>query len=354
MNHPVTEKRSRMLIWWLAWIILAAGQSLLISFAYGVTPGIAAADGIISMISFGALGLAVWFPIRYMQKDSNTVVTAITNLLATGILAVAFWIFANRLLLKTIASDKEAYQIFWATTVVLRIAAGVLLYCMILLAYYLFISANRLAEKAASQSRLEALVREAELKMLRSQINPHFLFNSLNSISSLTLTSPPAARDMIVKLSDFMRYSLSSRSDQPVTLKNEMESLRLYLEIEKVRFRERLVIEENIESECLETLLPGLLLQPLYENAVKHGVYESNGTVVINTVVRKEDNNVIISISNTIDSDSVVTRKGAGIGLKNVRSRLELFFGEKAALAVNRNDESFTITMNFPFRIKQD
>ena len=194
-------------------------------------------------------------------------------------------------------------------------------------------------------------MREAELKMLRSQINPHFLFNSLNSISSLTVTNPPGAREMIVKLSDFMRYSLSSRNDQPVTLHNEMESLRLYLEIEKVRFRERLVIKEDIEPECLAALLPGLLLQPLYENAVKHGVYESTGTVVINTTAKKEGENIIVSISNTVDPDSVVTRKGAGIGLKNVRTRLELFFRDEAELEVIRKEDSFTVNMKFPFRI---
>ncbi|HUW92909.1 MAG TPA: histidine kinase [Bacteroidales bacterium] len=353
MKHPVLEKRSRVIIWWLAWLLMAAGQSLLIFFAYGSSPGVAAADGLISMVSLGALGLAIWFPLRYMQKGSNQFLIASSNLLVTGIITIVFWILANRLLLRSIVTDKEAYELFWGSTVVLRIASGVLLYSMIILTYYLFISASRLAEKAASQSKLESLVREAELKMLRSQINPHFLFNSLNSISSLTLTDPPGARDMIVKLSDFMRYSLSSRNDQPVTLHNEMESLRLYLEIEKVRFRERLIIEENIDDECLVALLPGLLLQPLYENAVKHGVYESTGTVVINTSVRKEEDSIIVAISNTVDPDSVVTRKGAGIGLKNVRSRLGLFFGNEANLVVSRNDNSFTVTMNFPFRIAQ-
>ena len=294
MKHPVLEKRSRIIIWWLAWLLMAAGQSSLIYFAYGTTPGTAIGDGFISMISFGLFGLAVWFPLRYMQKGSNPVVTGITNLLATGIITVVFWIFSNRFLLRSIVEDKEAYEMLWHSTVILRITSGILLYSMIILTYWLFISASRLAEKAASQSKLESLVREAELKMLRSQINPHFLFNSLNSISSLTLTNPPGAREMIVKLSDFMRYSLSSRNDQPVSLNNEMESLRLYLEIEKVRFRERLVIVENIETECLTALLPGLLLQPLYENAVKHGVYESTGTVVINTAVRKVEENIII------------------------------------------------------------
>ena len=350
MKHPVLEKRSRFIVWWLAWLLLAAGQSSLIYFAYGASAGAAVGDGFVSMILFGALGLAVWFPLRYMQKGRNPVVTATSNLVVTGIITVVIWVLSARLMLRTIVTDKDAYEMFWSSTVILRIASGVLIYFLIILTYWLFISASRLAEKAATESKLEALVREAELKMLRSQINPHFLFNSLNSISSLTLTNPPGAREMIVKLSDFMRYSLSSRNDQPVTLRNEMESLRLYLEIEKVRFRERLVIKEDIEDECLAALLPGLLLQPLYENAVKHGVYESTGTVVINTVARKEEGNVIVSISNTVDPDSVVTRKGAGIGLKNVRTRLELFYGDEAVLEVTPKEESFTVTMKFPYR----
>lgn len=351
MKHPVLEKRSRFIAWWLAWLLLAAGQSSLLYFAYGANAGAAIGDGLVSMILFGALGLAIWFPMRYMQKGSNPVVTAISNMVVTGIITLVIWVLSNRLLLKSIVADKDAYEMIWSATVILRVASGVLLYSMIILTYWLFISATRLAEKASSQSKLEALVREAELKMLRSQINPHFLFNSLNSISSLTVTNPPGAREMIVKLSDFMRYSLSSRNDQPVTLHNEMESLRLYLEIEKVRFRERLVIKEDIEPECLAALLPGLLLQPLYENAVKHGVYESTGTVVINTSAKKEGDKVVVTISNTVDPDSVVTRKGAGIGLKNVRTRLELFFGEESELEVIRKEDSFTVRMKFPCRI---
>jgi len=204
--------------------------------------------------------------------------------------------------------------------------------------------------KVQAQSELLA---KTEIQLLQSQINPHFLFNSLNSVSSLTVTDPLKAREMIVKLSDFMRYSLSSRNDQPVTLQNEMESLRLYLQIEKVRFGDRLMIEEDISPECLPALLPGMLLQPLYENAVKHGVYESTEEVIIKTTARKKNDFVIITVANNVDTESVVTRKGAGIGLKNVRSRLELFYGEKADITVSRTDESFTVVVSFPFRIKQ-
>jgi hypothetical protein len=350
MKHPLLENRTRLLVWWLAWLILAAGQSLIIYFGYGSRIETAVADGIVSMILFGLLGLAVWFPVRFLLKEENQIYTTIFNVLLTGSLTLFVWLYGTRFIVKAMVAEKVDYVIFWHSVLVFRITAGILLFFMMILVYYLFLSATRLAEKAARQAQLETQVREGELKMLRSQINPHFLFNSLNSVSSLTVTDPLRARDMIVKLSDFMRYSLSSRNEQPVTLRNEMESLRLYLQIEKVRFGERLRIEEDISPECLPALMPGMLLQPLYENAVKHGVYESTEEVTIRTTARKENERVIISVSNNVDTESVVTKKGAGIGLKNVGSRLELFFGDKADLTVNRNEESFTVIVRFPFR----
>jgi len=352
MKHPILESRSRVLIWCLAWVILAAGQASVIHFIYGSTMDIAVADGMISMLLYGLLGLSIWFPVMYILRSNNKVLSMVMNVILTGSATIILWLVATRLLVRAVVPEKEDYDLFWHTVLVFRIAEGVLIFFVVTLIYYLYLSATQLAEKASRQAQLEAQVREGELKMLRAQINPHFLFNSLNSMSSLTLTDPMKAREMILKLSDFMRYSLSSRTDQPVTLQSEMESLRLYLEIEKVRFGERLMIEEEIQSECLTALLPGMLLQPLYENAVKHGVYESTDTVVIKTTAKKEAENVVISVTNTIDPESVVTRKGAGIGLVNVRSRLELFFGEKANLEVTRKDDSFNVVVKIPCKEK--
>ena len=350
MTHPILVSRSRVMTWCLAWVILAVGQTCVIHFVYGSTMDIAVADGIISMLLYCLFGIAIWFPVRYMLRSNNKVMSTIINVILTGSVTIVLWLFLTRPLVRAVVPEKEDYDLFWHTVLVFRVAAGVLIFFVVTLIYYLYLSATQLAEKASRQAQLEAQVREGELKMLRAQINPHFLFNSLNSMSSLTLTDPMKAREMILKLSDFMRYSLSSRTDQPVTLQSEMESLRLYLEIEKVRFGERLIIEEDIQPECLTALLPGMLLQPLYENAVKHGVYESTETVVIRTSAHKENGLVIISVSNNIDPESVVTRKGAGIGLINVRSRLELFFGEKADLTVTRKDDSFNVTVKFPYR----
>jgi len=353
MKHPLLESRTKFIIWWLVWLLMATGQSLLIHYVCGSKIEVAIADGFISMILFGLLGLIVWYPIRYMLKIDNQVYSSVLNVILTGTLTIMVWLFGSKFIVRLMVQEKIDFDIFWHSVLVFRVTAGILIFFLVILVYYLFLSTIRLAEKAKRQSQLEMQVREGELKMLRSQINPHFLFNSLNSVSSLTVTDPLKAREMIVKLSDFMRYSLSSRNDQPVTLQNEMESLRLYLQIEKVRFGDRLMIEEDISPECLPALLPGMLLQPLYENAVKHGVYESTEEVIIKTTARKKNDFVIITVANNVDTESVVTRKGAGIGLKNVRSRLELFYGEKANLTVSRTDESFTVVVSFPFRIKQ-
>jgi two-component system LytT family sensor kinase len=350
MKHPLLDSSKKIIVWWLAWLVLAACQSLLIYFVYGSKLDAAILDGAISMILYSLLGLAVWFPVRYILRDGNQAYQTVFNVVLTGSITILAWLFITRFLVKALVSEKMDYVIFWHSAFVFRLTAGIFIYFVIILVYYLFLSASQLAEKAARQAQLEAQVRNGELMMLRSQINPHFLFNSLNSISSLTVTDPLKAREMIVKLSDFMRYSLSSRNDQPVTLRNELQSLRLYLQIEKIRFGDRLSIEEDITPEAFDALMPGMLLQPLYENAIKHGVYESTGEVVIKTAAKIEEGTVAISIANNVDTEAVVTRKGAGIGLKNVSSRLELFFGEKANMTINRTDDSFAVMLGFPYR----
>ena len=190
-------------------------------------------------------------------------------------------------------------------------------------------------------------MKETELKMLRSQINPHFLFNSLNSISSLTITDPEKARTMVVKLSDFMRYALSRKDEQPVSLQSELENIRLYLDIEKVRFGEKLTTDETIDADCLEKKIPVMLLQPLYENAVKHGVYESTGGVRIKTEIKKSDKFLEITIENNYDI-SPSTRKGTGTGLLNVARRLELYYKRKASIDTTKNDGIYTVKLYLP------
>jgi LytS/YehU family sensor histidine kinase len=240
--------------------------------------------------------------------------------------------------------EQTNYLAYWDKTFPYRIGTGVFIYGLIILTYYLFVSLSNLSEKSAKEAKLESLVKETELKMLRSQINPHFLFNSLNSISSLTITDPEKARDMVVKLSEFMRYALSRKDEQPVSLQNELENLRLYLDIEKVRFGDKLMTEENIENDCLNFKIPVMLLQPLYENAVKHGVYESTESVRILTNAKIIDGYIEIIISNNYDPLPSLKR-GTGTGLLNVSRRLEVFYGNKASIKTSRENGVYTVTI---------
>src|SRR5450759_3088621 len=344
MKHPILSNRVRLIVWWLVWLFLALGQSLLFYFAYGSFVNISILDSLVSLLIYSGIALSLWYPFRYFNSGKTRTTALISNLIASGALSVSLWVFVTKLIMTTILPEQNNYQAYWDRTFPYRIGTGVFIYGLIILTYYLFVSLSNLSEKSARESKLESLVKETELKMLRSQINPHFLFNSLNSISSLTITDPEKARDMVVKLSEFMRYALSRKDEQPVSLQNELENLRLYLDIEKVRFGEKLTTEENIETNCLDFKIPALLLQPLYENAVKHGVYESTESVRIITNAKIIDGYFEITISNNYDPAPSLKR-GTGTGLLNVSRRLELFYGNKASIKTTKENGIYTVNM---------
>ena len=181
--------------------------------------------------------------------------------------------------------------------------------------------------------RAEALAKETELKMLRYQLNPHFLFNSLNSASALVSENPSRAEKMINELSDFLRYSLVNTKNGTVKLKDEIEALRNYLNIEQVRFEEKLQVDFDIAPEAESFALPNFLLHPLVENAVKYGMLTSEMPLQINIKMQRKDKKLRIEISNSgkwYNSESAISDGGGtNVGIENVRRRLEQFSPEK-------------------------
>jgi hypothetical protein len=347
MKHPILTNRVRLIIWWLVWLFIAAGQLLLYYYAYGNFTTTAIPDGIISLAIYSGIGLSLWFPFRYFNASGSRNISVVANLVLSGAISVALWVLITKYFVLAILPKVNDYQAYWDATFPYRVGTGVFIYSLIVLAYYLFVSLYNLSEKNAKEARLESLIKETELKMLRSQINPHFLFNSLNSISSLTITNPEKARDMVIKLSEFMRYALSKKDEQPVSLRSELENLRLYLDIEKVRFGDRLFTEENIEEKCLEAKMPVMILQPLYENAIKHGVYESTECVSIKTNVSCNNGYLEIVISNNYDQ-TPSSAKGTGTGLINVSRRLDLFFGNRASIKTTKENGIYTVSLFIP------
>jgi LytS/YehU family sensor histidine kinase len=197
------------------------------------------------------------------------------------------------------------------------------------------------------EARLNELLKESELNMLRSQINPHFLFNSLNSISSLTISNPEKAREMLIKLSDFLRYSVSTNATGFTSLEKEMTNIQRYLEIEKVRFGDKLEFEFKLESNCKHHQIPAMLLQPLFENAIKHGVYESTEQVKIEMDCRFENGCLDIILVNDFEP-GVRARKGAGVGLKNIRERLKLLYKSDTLLKTSVTGNKYAVILCLP------
>jgi len=256
MKHPVLANRVRLIVWWLVWLFLALGQSLLFYYAYGSFINIGIIDSLVSLLIYSGIALSLWYPFRFFNSGKIRITTLISNLVASGALSVTLWVLITKFIMTIVIPEQNNYQSYWDTTFPYRIGTGVFIYGLIILTYYLFESLSNLSEKNAKEAKLESLVKETEIKMLRSQINPHFLFNSLNSISSLTITDPEKARDMVVKLSEFMRYALSRKDEQPVSMQSELENVQLYLDIEKVRFGDKLTTKETIESNCLDVKIP--------------------------------------------------------------------------------------------------
>jgi LytS/YehU family sensor histidine kinase len=257
------------------------------------------------------------------------------------------WAGSSYSLLRAIFSTRLIYLDFLDNSIPWRLISGTFFYFLLVLVYYLVIYYNNLQEKTKAEGRLNEMVRESELNLLKSQINPHFLFNSLNSISSLTITNPEQAREMTIKLSDFLRYSVSMGNNRFSTLGKELEHIRKYLDIEKVRFGQKLQYVFTIDEKCLNCEIPVMILQPLYENAVKHGVYESSGEVLVMTTARVVKGYLEILITNDFEPGAP-SKKGTGIGLANIRERMKLIYKDEQLVTTQVKGNKFEVLLVLP------
>jgi len=225
--------------------------------------------------------------------------------------------------------------------------AGIVLYCQSAAAYYMLIAFENAREAERRLLRTQVTAREAELRALRAQLNPHFLFNSLNSISALAGTAPEAARDMCGLLGDFLRTSLALGGRERVSLEEELALAGRYLAVEQVRFGPRLVVERAVQPEALRCLVPPLLIQPLIENAVKHGVADRVEGGTLRIAARRQGGLLEIDIENPRDPEAP-PRRGVGLGLENVRQRLAALDPRRARLDVFEEPERFRVLVRLP------
>ena len=322
-------------------------QVLIVYFNYDFAFVEALTDGLIFNILYAAIALIIWFVVRYSNVENQGWFVILLNHLGTVFIVTFFWIFAGTFLLKSTFGFSDAYNTFLDESFVWRIISGVFLYFVIILIYYLIIYYADLQDKIRQEAELKLTIKETELNALKSQINPHFLFNSLNSISSLTITTPAKAQEMIIKLGEYLRYSLMHDETNLTKFSTELDNAMTYMEIEKIRFGDKLKIKNKIDAICLQKEIPAMILQPLYENAIKHGVYESTGVVTIQTNCVFNNNVMEVVIKNDYDPTSV-QRKGEGIGLKNVKNRMKLIFGRTDLVEIKKEESTFEVKLVFP------
>ncbi len=198
------------------------------------------------------------------------------------------------------------------------------------------------------QLNAEKLSRDAELYKLRQQLHPHFLFNSLNSISALAGKHPEQARKMIQQLSDFLRTALKKEDHQRVTLAEELQHLQLYLEMEKMRFGHRLSTKTTTDEKCLNTQLPPMLLQPIVENAIKFGLYDTIDNIEIVIEAECIGDYLVITVKNPFDPETSSPKTGTGFGLSSVKRRLYLLFARNDLLTTTAEGQLFSTMVKIP------
>lgn len=335
------------MIYSLVWTVVAVTQGVLYYYVFDFPLSVVIVDPLVSSFLFGFTGLLAWYPTRYIPFQRQSPLYSILAHVVAGIVVLGAWVLLSIALLNAIFSKQELYIDFLNQTIAWRIPLGSLIYLVLVLIYYLVTNSQKLQERTQQEERLKGLVRDAELNMLKAQINPHFLFNSLNSISSLTMSNPDEAREMIIRLSDFLRYSLKHRENEYVPLREELGRMKDYLAIEKIRFGEKLLYEFEISKACEEFKVPTMIFQPLFENAIRHSVYESVDPITIKFTCQPDETHMRAQISNDYDP-GIPSRKGTGVGLENVKQRIALAYKEKGFVHWSGNDGIFTVTILFP------
>jgi len=347
MINPITGNRVYFLAYTLVWIMFTLIQTGVEFFVFNTSFEFGFTASVVFNFLFFILGIAMWFPVRYMSFSEKRILAGLLNHFVLGVVMLFLWIFSGYYILKFFFGGDLSALGFLDSSMPYRAVIGSLIFILMIMLYYLMVYSENLKQRINNEANLKTLVREAELSALKAQINPHFLFNSLNSISSLTMRDPARARNMIIELSEFLRYSLKHKEREETSLEEEIQNIAKYLEIEKIRFEGRLIFEMDIPESCKKLRLPNMILQPLFENAIKHGVYESLEPVTI--ILKSECNSdfLILTIINNFEPD-LAPRKGNGIGLKNISSRLRLIYGLDGLLSAAGIDGTFKVVLKIP------
>jgi hypothetical protein len=344
--HPFAARPRRFLlyltIWLLPFIFLASGLH---------EGGMRLADTVVILVPlclfYAVVCLSPWYTCRFLPLKTKSMLRIVTNHLAAAFINAVVW--------SLLATGVALLAARWMPGLPARLApqdallfgSGVFLYLLAVTIHYAYFAFESAQDETRRANAAAVLAREAELKALKAQINPHFLFNSLNSVSALTAVDPAGAREMCLKLSDFLRTTLRLGEQESIPFGHELKLAQVYLEVEQVRFGKRLCVEREIDPSSESAKVPPLIVQPLIENAVKHGIAGLVDGGTIRVTAQLDGPLLRVTVENDFDPDSPAPRK-TGLGLTNIRNRLASRYGENARLDIQKGDTRFRAELILP------
>lgn len=333
----------------MVWILPLLGLSVmaahyaLLHYYYNVADTISIIDSAVTTIT---LALAIWGVMQSVRVYPTRVGIMLYSLVVAAFFSMAAITVSNfAISWLPDAEQSAAYHLFDAS-IPIRYLVAWLICSWVGGTFALQKRLSAVEDKMKKHADTATLLREAELFKLRQQLQPHFLYNSLNSISALTMIEPAKAQEMVGKLSDFLRNSVKRDGKESISLKEELDYVQTYLSIESIRFGNRLhVVFDNKQEK--EANIPPFLLQPILENAIKFGLYGNTGEVTITISITHKDNMLVISVTNPYDPEGQPP-KGTGFGLKGIQRRLYLLFARNDLLETNKHKHIYTTTLKIP------
>jgi len=339
--QQITNTKMSLLIVFM-WIVWACIQAWALAWS-GFPVQTAVIDSLVSNGLLMGIGLAVRNMLRFYRPGRGK----FFYIFAWNFFIAAIWVVAIKWALSQLITD-PAYLIFLNKSLPVRFFIAFLMTGWMALIHWLLFTFEENRENEKRKADSDKLAKDAELYKLRQQLHPHFLFNSLNSISSLTGSRPEEARHMIQQLADFLRGTLKNDEKMLVSLEEELHYLQLYLDIEKVRFGHRLSTEIKTGEGSIQSQIPQMLLQPIVENAIKFGLYDTMGTVTISVNAVRENGQLAITIKNPFDPQTSQSRQGTGFGLNSIQRRLYLLYARKDLIVTKAEGNIFTTIVIIP------
>jgi hypothetical protein len=353
--HPILANGRRLAAYMAASLPLSAAAVVFLTYGPNALP---LTPSVLVALPLCAAALVLLLPVWYLCRALPADATPGTRLLAShgagAVLTSAALAYLGAALARLVGSYHPAADLpgLYRAHALGLMAGGAFLYLLAVSFHYVLLGVDATRRAEQQSMELAVLAREAELKALKAQVHPHFLFNSLNSISALVASDPASAREMCILLAEFFRKTLAFGDRPSVSLEEELAVAKTYLAIERLRLGARLCIEEAIDEAAEPCRLPPLLLQPLVENSIRHGIATRAEGGLLRIEAKTDGHELRLTVENPFDPEAPV-RPGVGLGLSNVRRRLLARYGDDALLEAHRSDGQFRVVVWMPAEVDE-